>query len=267
MTGQKYAVAFAVAICALGSTAGAQISYVSQTRTATAATNTVTAPDFGPFEQTVSWSASTGGCAQSADRSALATHMSELSESSIAFSLRARARTGNYSAEASLVVTFTVPPGSAFTLEGERLIGGDISRCCGYAFVTLVGPGVEFDAQPGIVSPPETIPFEASGMLAGGEYTLTVRGTATSSCWGGFPTTGEGKAIGTLTVTPPRCRVDWDSNGEVNPADVAAFVSAWISSLADGTLVADFDGNAAIEPADVATFVQAWFAALAGGPC
>lgn len=63
------------------------------------------------------------------------------------------------------------------------------------------------------------------------------------------------------------CRPDWDHNGVLTPADVAAFVSAWFASLQAGNLNGDYDGNGAVTPADVSNFVNDWFARLAAGGC
>jgi choice-of-anchor B domain-containing protein len=63
----------------------------------------------------------------------------------------------------------------------------------------------------------------------------------------------------------PVCRADWDHNGLVTPADVAAFVNAWFQDLAAGTFAADFDGIGGVNPADVAAFVAAWVDALTTG--
>ena len=52
---------------------------------------------------------------------------------------------------------------------------------------------------------------------------------------------------------------DFDRNGRVEPADVAAFVNAWFQSLTQGGLAGDFDHNGVVEPTDVANFINAWF--------
>lgn len=64
---------------------------------------------------------------------------------------------------------------------------------------------------------------------------------------------------------PPSCPADFDQNGQVQPADVALFVSVWFTSVQNGTLAGDFDGNGATQPADVALFVSVWFAAVQSG--
>lgn len=61
------------------------------------------------------------------------------------------------------------------------------------------------------------------------------------------------------------CPADYDNDGLIAPADVAAFVNAWLTSLQNGTLTGDFDGNGAVQPADVAAFVSSWSAALSTG--
>lgn len=61
------------------------------------------------------------------------------------------------------------------------------------------------------------------------------------------------------------CLADADGDGQIAPADVAVFVSAWLASLQGGTLAGDFDGNGLVNPADMAAFVNAWFTALTSG--
>lgn len=70
---------------------------------------------------------------------------------------------------------------------------------------------------------------------------------------------------GTISACPAPCPVDWDHNGAIEPADAAAFVTAWFTSLQTGTLTGDFDASGAVEPADVSLFINRWFAALTTG--
>jgi hypothetical protein len=63
----------------------------------------------------------------------------------------------------------------------------------------------------------------------------------------------------------PTCPADFNQNGTLEPADVAAFVAAWSVGLQTGSLLADFDGNGILSPADVSSFVNAWAAAVANG--
>ncbi len=62
-----------------------------------------------------------------------------------------------------------------------------------------------------------------------------------------------------------RCPGDWDGSGTTEPADIAQFVQAWLSSLQGGTIGADYDHNGVIEPTDLAAFINSWLAALSGG--
>jgi hypothetical protein len=89
-------------------------------------------------------------------------------------------------------------------------------------------------------------------------YTLTQGGVV-------FGTTSTGPGMtGALHMTVP-CRVDRNGDGRITPADVAAFVSEWLASLAQGTLAGDFNGDGAVTPADVGAFVSAWYDALLNG--
>ncbi|MBX3357176.1 MAG: hypothetical protein KF745_01990 [Phycisphaeraceae bacterium] len=65
----------------------------------------------------------------------------------------------------------------------------------------------------------------------------------------------------TLTV----CPADFDCDGQITPLDIAAFVNAWSTSLATGTLAGDFDSDGAVTPTDIAVFVSAWFSAVSNG--
>lgn len=70
----------------------------------------------------------------------------------------------------------------------------------------------------------------------------------------------------TTTGCPlPPCPGDWNRDGQVTPSDVAEYINAWVTDLANGTIVSDRDGNGIINPADVAAFVNGWSASLAGG--
>lgn len=70
---------------------------------------------------------------------------------------------------------------------------------------------------------------------------------------------------GAAVITRIPCPVDVDGNGAPEPADIAAFVNTWVSSLSAGTRAGDFDLDGAVTPADVAVFVSRWLATLATG--
>src|SRR5262249_36038160 len=63
------------------------------------------------------------------------------------------------------------------------------------------------------------------------------------------------------------CQADWDGNGLLEPADIAAYVNARFLDLSAGTLTADVDGSGAIDPADIAMFVNLWYQGLNGNGC
>ncbi len=62
-----------------------------------------------------------------------------------------------------------------------------------------------------------------------------------------------------------QCRVDWYADGMITPSDIAAFISDWVSSLANQTTLADYDQNGSVDPSDIAQFVTDWLAALGSG--
>jgi hypothetical protein len=62
-----------------------------------------------------------------------------------------------------------------------------------------------------------------------------------------------------------RCLADWNGDGTLTPADIAAFVNFWSNDISNGTLTTDVDHNGQITPGDVAVFVSAWFNALSVG--
>jgi len=59
------------------------------------------------------------------------------------------------------------------------------------------------------------------------------------------------------------CVADFDGNGTVNSTDVSAFINAWFTDLANGTLLTDYDHNGVVNSTDVSTFINLWFADLA----
>lgn len=82
--------------------------------------------------------------------------------------------------------------------------------------------------------------------------------------------TGTGPCVVSMTqarsVTATfQCKADIDGNGAIQPADVAAAVSTWFTSVQQSTIAGDFDGNGSVQPADIAFFVNAWFTALNSG--
>lgn len=63
------------------------------------------------------------------------------------------------------------------------------------------------------------------------------------------------------------CPADWNRDGQVSPADVAAFVNAWFADLGAGTHFCDLDDDFVSTPADIAAFVSLWAQAIATGSC
>lgn len=64
---------------------------------------------------------------------------------------------------------------------------------------------------------------------------------------------------------PTACPADWDGDGGVNSADISAYLTAWLGSINDGTLVADVNGDNVVNSIDVSAFLAMWIAAVQDG--
>ncbi len=49
------------------------------------------------------------------------------------------------------------------------------------------------------------------------------------------------------------------------PAEIAVFVTAWVTSISNGTLAGDYDRNSVVEPSDIAAFISHWSASISTG--
>jgi spore coat protein A len=63
------------------------------------------------------------------------------------------------------------------------------------------------------------------------------------------------------------CQTDWDTNGRIDPSDVASFVNDWYRDTSAGTLVSDVSGNGTVDPVDVSVFVNRWLTSVIFGGC
>lgn len=61
------------------------------------------------------------------------------------------------------------------------------------------------------------------------------------------------------------CVADFDGDGAVTPADIAAFINNWSASLGAGNFGGDYDCDTTVAPADIASFISDWSIALSGG--
>lgn len=58
---------------------------------------------------------------------------------------------------------------------------------------------------------------------------------------------------------------DHDLDGEINSADIAAFLNSWLGSFQSAAPEADFDLNGAVNSGDISAFLGAWIAAVQNG--
>ncbi|MBC7834347.1 MAG: hypothetical protein H7Y88_04500 [Phycisphaerales bacterium] len=70
--------------------------------------------------------------------------------------------------------------------------------------------------------------------------------------------------VDTIRGDGVRCPADFNGDGLITSSDISAFLSAFFSDLANGTVVADFDNGGSTGSADISAFLNAWFAALDG---
>lgn len=61
------------------------------------------------------------------------------------------------------------------------------------------------------------------------------------------------------------CSADWNNDGLINSADISAFLTSWLLSIADGDLVADFNNDQVVNSSDISAFLSAWLEQLPGG--
>jgi hypothetical protein len=182
------------------------------------------------------------------------------------------------------VVVQTVPPPGASVSVGSAgavtiYFSDPVAAAPGDFSISGPGGAVPFAFAPDAGA--NAVTLTPASALPAGVYTVAVQPTVTA---GGVALDGEvaspadpaslpsgdgqpgGAAVFSFSVVaPPSCPADWDHNGAVNPADVAAFINDWLASTSLGTLTADFDLSGAVNPADVAAFVNAWAEAVASG--
>ncbi|MBX3358414.1 MAG: hypothetical protein KF745_08295 [Phycisphaeraceae bacterium] len=99
-----------------------------------------------------------------------------------------------------------------------------------------------------ITSSPFTIPAEHA--LPPGTYTWELVGCLVSL---GFYSSGDRQFV----VHSPG---DWDMDGAVTPADIAAFSLEWNASLLRGDLNVDVNADGVTDPTDFAAFIAIWIA-------
>ncbi|MBC7834801.1 MAG: hypothetical protein H7Y88_06840 [Phycisphaerales bacterium] len=61
------------------------------------------------------------------------------------------------------------------------------------------------------------------------------------------------------------CPADFNGDSLISSSDITAFLAAWFSDLASGTLTADFNASGSTGSSDITAFLSAWFEALASG--
>lgn len=60
------------------------------------------------------------------------------------------------------------------------------------------------------------------------------------------------------------CPANWNSDGQVNSADISAFLTTWIECVQSGALDADFNQSGEVNSADISAFLTAWLEGVGG---
>jgi hypothetical protein len=68
-----------------------------------------------------------------------------------------------------------------------------------------------------------------------------------------------------LLTTTGACPVDINNDGAVNSADIAAYLTRWLTDLTQGTLTADFNADGTTNSADISAFLSAWLIVVTDG--
>lgn len=74
-----------------------------------------------------------------------------------------------------------------------------------------------------------------------------------------------GRVLGHGLLRASICKPDWDSSGSPTSTDIAAFLSAWTLSIAEGCPLADYNRDGLANSADIASFLAEWVNAVGGG--
>jgi hypothetical protein len=174
--------------CVLSAAAYGQVGLVAQARSVSGGTAVPPASGFGLY------SASSPGTSSHAEQT------SNLTVTGATFDLSAGASGNGHSAGTNLSFTFEVFQSVQFTLSGTIEFFQGPMAGSGGGSVHLTGPGVDLQGPTfGIFT---TLPFDFSGTLNPGVYTLTVDAHGSGINTAGFPQPGSGHTIGTLTLTP-----------------------------------------------------------------
>ncbi len=184
------------------------------------------------------------------------------------------------SAEIEFTYTFDLPSpvtyftSATFGVAAPSVVPDTFAEFSGV--YTLTGPGGEvFRYQTGPDNGYNVAVMDATGNLPAGSYTLSFI-LAGEASFVSPPDDPDGNGVGgggggpspilTFRVEPGvACPADWDDDGAVNSNDISAFLSAWLDSVQNGSLIADFDGSGGVNSNDISAFLSAWLIAVGEG--
>lgn len=260
----------------------AQITYVSQSRTVYArgscATETFTAPDFGPFNQGAfaTCGSNVGTAGQGSTLGPSLIHLGHSAgagggaESSSDFNVVFDVATSvAYSLTASFPASFPgsgtlTGPGTSITFGagGVTSSSGTLSpgRYTMFSRVSATAGKQELTVDLAVQGPPFSIDWSTidsgGGELNGGAFAISGTAGQPDAASRASRLSGDTFQIigGFWAVTLPECGSDFDGNGFVNADDFDAYVDEFIA----GSDNADFDGNGFVNGDDFDAYVVAF---------
>ncbi|MFT3685721.1 MAG: hypothetical protein QM783_12475 [Phycisphaerales bacterium] len=170
-----------------------QATFVSQSRSVNPAGVSSPAPGFGPYSASGSYT-NEGGSGASAGQT------SDLTITGATFDMGATGNGGGNAGSSILVFSFTVLPGTTYTLVANGFQdGGPGSYGFGTTSVTFTGPGVNDQS---VIAGFNYMSLNTSGTLSGGLYTLTVEVHGYGNHLQSRDWPGTANANGALTLVP-----------------------------------------------------------------
>ncbi len=208
----------------------------------------LTAPDFGPFIETVTLTSFPGDSAS--QNSTLSSHAIAVVGSAVATEYAGCAGTASASSGSGFSVTLNVAEPVwaelhlALEFEGE-----------GYAsegsYYKVHGPSLDFEAGwYDIVFGGAPSSIDWIGILAPGDYTVEIGAVASADGAYGFG--GWTSSTLTLETTGPGGSADFDGDGIVDGADLGFLLGAW------GAPDADLNGDGTTDGADLGILLSLW---------
>jgi hypothetical protein len=250
------AAAICVAAAPFGEASAGPIQYTQSHRVVALNANQASSSDTGPFSHSFNVSSTV-----------YAMQNSQLANNQIAgtgsFRVVGPAGGGTATAGSSLSATFHLTQQSSYTLSGYLMYYPNASSVWTPVRLEITGPkGFSIVHELGLVSANSPQPFNNSGEMSPGTYTVTM----SAQCWAEAATARGAEWQFTFDVIPVQvCTGDINGSGAVDVNDLLAVINAWGQCpAAPATCPPDIappGGDGVVNVNDLLAVVNAW------GPC